>query len=163
VNHLHNSYHYHAASEEDTVRLAGIIAAWSYPGMVITLDGDLGAGKTRFSKAFAESIGVTDVVSSPTFTLIKEYQGTELPLYHMDVYRITLIEADDLGLDEYFYGSGVSLVEWASRISDILPTERLGIRIEDLGGLERNFELIPYGERYRAKCANLKENGVLTS
>lgn len=156
------TYQYHSNNEKDTEHLADILAEWSYPGMVIALDGELGAGKTRFSQAFAKSMGITDVVNSPTFTLIKEYRGISYPLFHMDVYRITVEEAEGLGLDEYFYGEGVSLVEWASRIREILPPERLDIRIEHVGEQERRFEMIPVGKIYSEKCEILRKNGVLS-
>ncbi|MBJ8193242.1 tRNA (adenosine(37)-N6)-threonylcarbamoyltransferase complex ATPase subunit type 1 TsaE, partial [Bacillus cereus] len=87
------------------------LADWIQPGTVIALDGDLGAGKTRFSQALARAIGVPDVVNSPTFTIIKEYEGTTLPFYHMDVYRLSIEEADELGLDDYFFGQGLTVVE----------------------------------------------------
>ena len=83
------------------------LAARAEPGTVIGLDGDLGAGKTAFSKQFAQHLGVNGVVNSPTFTIIKEYEG-RLPLYHMDVYRLSIDEADELGLDEYFWRRGLS-------------------------------------------------------
>lgn len=156
------TYQYHSHSEEDTIRLAEFLADASFPGMVIALDGDLGAGKTKFSQAFAKSLGVTAVVSSPTFTLIKEYQGDHYPLYHMDVYRIHLDEADELGLDDYFYGAGISLVEWASRIVELLPDEYLAISIENLGEHERMFNLVPWGRTFMERCKNLKENGVIS-
>src|SRR5690606_20910218 len=102
-----------AGGAEDTARLAALLASWAGPGTVIALDGDLGAGKTFFSQSFAKAIGVPGVVNSPTFTIIKEYEGETMPFYHMDVYRLSQAEADELGLDDYFFGSGVTLVEWA--------------------------------------------------
>lgn len=113
----------------DTEQLAGKIASFVEPGTIITLDGDLGAGKTTFSQSFAKALGVTEQVSSPTFTIIKEYEGKQHPLYHMDVYRLSIPEADELGLDEYFYGDGVTLVEWASIIEPLIPTAKLAIYI----------------------------------
>jgi tRNA threonylcarbamoyladenosine biosynthesis protein TsaE len=157
----HNGYYYLANSEEDTERLAARLADMFIPGTVITLDGDLGAGKTRFSQAVARAIGVTDTVNSPTFTLIKEYEGTRFPFYHMDVYRISLEEAGDLGLDEYFYGEGVTLVEWAELIAELLPKDRLAVRIEYRGERERTFFLVPYGDPYGQWCRTLKEQGLL--
>lgn len=145
-------------SEIETEQLGRRIAEMLVPGTVITLDGDLGAGKTRFSQAIAKGMGVPGVVNSPTFTIIKEYEGEKLPLYHMDVYRITQNEADDLGLDEYFYGEGVSLVEWSSLIPDILPADRLSIYIEKLGETERKFRIEGIGSPYDAWCQRLKEN-----
>ncbi|OWR33202.1 tRNA (adenosine(37)-N6)-threonylcarbamoyltransferase complex ATPase subunit type 1 TsaE [Saccharibacillus sp. O23] len=140
--------------EADTVELAGYFAELSQPGTVITLDGDLGAGKTRFSQGFAAALGVKGVVNSPTFTLIKEYQG-RLPLYHMDVYRITQDEAEDLGLDEYFEGAGVSLVEWASLIPDLLPPARLSLRIEHAGENGRIVHCEGIGAPYARWVADL--------
>jgi len=156
-----NSYLYRAASLEDTAYLAQRLASLLEPGSVLGLDGDLGAGKTAFSQALARALGVRDLVNSPTFTIIKEYEGAQLPFYHMDVYRLSLEEADELGLDDYFYGGGVTLIEWASLIEDILPPERLHIHIayEESG---RSFRLHPIGEPYSAWCRQLKENGVLT-
>jgi tRNA threonylcarbamoyladenosine biosynthesis protein TsaE len=122
----------------------------------------LGAGKTRFSQAIARTLGVPGVVNSPTFTIIKEYEGERLPLYHMDVYRISLEEAEELGLDEYFYGEGVTLVEWASLIRELLPEELLTVYIRNLGGQDRLFEIEPHGEPYEQWCASMKENGTLT-
>ncbi|MFS0723876.1 tRNA (adenosine(37)-N6)-threonylcarbamoyltransferase complex ATPase subunit type 1 TsaE [Paenibacillus sp. 1P07SE] len=149
-----------AGEEADTVRLARTLAAWAAPETVLALDGELGAGKTRFSQAYAEALGVRTVVNSPTFTIIKEYQGEQLPLYHMDVYRLSLMEADGLGLDEYFYGDGVTIVEWASLIEPLLPPERLELRIlhrEDGG---RRIELTGRGARCAAWCQQLEEMGA---
>ncbi|WP_442601873.1 tRNA (adenosine(37)-N6)-threonylcarbamoyltransferase complex ATPase subunit type 1 TsaE [Paenibacillus sp. KN14-4R] len=151
-----------AQSEQDTERFAKHLADLTVPGTVMTLDGDLGAGKTRFSQGFARGIGVQGVVNSPTFTIIKEYEGSQLPFYHMDVYRISLEEADELGLDEYFYGEGVTLVEWSSLIEELLPPQRLEIKIERIGESERQFVVIPHGDPYTQWCSNAKENGWLT-
>ncbi|XEC97538.1 tRNA (adenosine(37)-N6)-threonylcarbamoyltransferase complex ATPase subunit type 1 TsaE [Paenibacillus tarimensis] len=144
-----------AGSEQDTVRLAQRIAGEAQPGTVIALDGDLGAGKTRFSQAFAGALGVPGVVNSPTFTIIKEYEGGRLPFYHMDVYRISMAEADELGLDEYFFGDGVTLVEWASLIEPLLPEKRLQMFIEHLGGEARSIILTGIGEPYASWCRQL--------
>ncbi|CAM2980159.1 tRNA (adenosine(37)-N6)-threonylcarbamoyltransferase complex ATPase subunit type 1 TsaE [Paenibacillus sediminis] len=155
-------YKFIARSRQDTARLAAALAEVVTPGTVIALDGDLGAGKTTFSKAFAKHLGVHGVVNSPTFTLIKEYEG-RMPFYHMDVYRISLEEAEELGLDEYFYGEGVSLVEWASIIPELLPEAHLQLFIEVTGPEERQIRIIGYGEPYETWCRNLKENGVLSN
>lgn len=161
------TYEYESLGEADTDRLAAALGELAEAGAVVTLDGDLGAGKTRFSQAFAKALGVPGVVNSPTFTIIKEYEG-RLPFYHMDVYRLSVEEADELGLDDYFYGAGVTLVEWASLIEDLLPPERLGLRIErverpDEGGgfSERLIRLTPYGEPYAGWCRKLQEDGML--
>lgn len=134
-------------SLEETQRLAAYIGSQSWPGLVIALDGDLGAGKTTFSKALAAAIGVKEVVSSPTFTIIKEYEGN-LPFYHMDVYRLSLEEADELGLDDYFYGHGVTVVEWASLIEELMPEQFLAIRLEYIDEQQRMVHMEAFGERY---------------
>jgi len=149
-----------AQHEGDTVRLAERLAQWAVPGTLLALDGDLGAGKTRFSSAFAKAIGVKDIVSSPTFTIIKEYEGEHLTFYHMDVYRLSLEEADELGLDDYFFGQGVTIVEWASLIEELLPPERLELYIEHLGADARRISLTGYGERYAGWCDALNEMGA---
>ncbi len=141
-----------ASSEADTVAFADALAALVVPGTVLAVDGDLGAGKTRFAQAFAAALGVPGIVNSPTFTIIKEYEGGRLPLYHMDVYRLSLEEADELGLDEYFHGRGVSLVEWASIIEPILPDERLHIELSSTGPTSRTIRFTPIGDRYETWC-----------
>ncbi|MGA8943266.1 MAG: tRNA (adenosine(37)-N6)-threonylcarbamoyltransferase complex ATPase subunit type 1 TsaE [Thermoactinomyces sp.] len=117
-NHTVNTHH-----EKETKELARKIASYLKPGDVLALEGDLGAGKTTFTKGIAEGLGISDPVDSPTFTIIKEYEG-ELPLFHMDMYRIDSPD-EELGLEEYFYGEGVCLIEWASRIKSLLPETTL--------------------------------------
>lgn len=155
------TYQYKAANERETSRLAYALSGLFQAGTVVALDGDLGAGKTTFSKSVGAALGVREMINSPTFTLIKEYKGERLPFYHMDVYRITLEEAEEIGLDEYFYGEGVTLVEWASLIEDILPQERLEIYIETAGCEERLFRIAAKGSIYERWCATLKEQGLL--
>ncbi|WNR43906.1 tRNA (adenosine(37)-N6)-threonylcarbamoyltransferase complex ATPase subunit type 1 TsaE [Paenibacillus roseipurpureus] len=155
------TYRFHSLHEEDTDRLGRLLAAYLRPGTVVTLDGDLGAGKTRFSQGFAKAMGISEHVNSPTFTIIKEYEGAELPFYHMDMYRISQEEADELGLEDYFYGAGVTLIEWSSLIEDLLPPDRLRITITQEGDLTRVFHLTPYGSPYEDWCARMKENGHL--
>ncbi|MDD3393858.1 MAG: tRNA (adenosine(37)-N6)-threonylcarbamoyltransferase complex ATPase subunit type 1 TsaE [Clostridia bacterium] len=100
------------------------------PAQVYSLDGDLGVGKTVFTKGFARGLGITEHVTSPTFTIINEYMG-RMPLYHFDVYRISSEEEmEDTGYEDYFYGEGVSLVEWASLIPDLMPKDAIHISIE---------------------------------
>lgn len=150
---------YISKSPADTEQLAAWLARRSIPGTVIGLDGDLGAGKTAFSQGFAKHLGVSGVVNSPTFTIIKEYEG-RLPLYHMDVYRLSLDEADELGLDDYFFGEGVCLVEWSSLITELLPEKHLHITIETTDLLERVITINSLGEPYGQWCRELNENGV---
>lgn len=145
-----------APTEAGTIAFADALAQLVDPGSVFAVDGDLGAGKTRFAQAFAAAIGVPGIVNSPTYTIIKEYEGRTLPFYHMDVYRLSLNEADELGLDEYFHGDGVTLVEWASIIESILPLERLHIRIETTGPVSRKIICSPIGRKYEEWCRRLK-------
>lgn len=106
------------------------------PGTVIALTGDLGAGKTTLTKAIAQGLGIADMITSPTFTLVKEYGSGRLPLYHFDVYRIGDVdEMYELGYEEYFYGNGVCVVEWADLIEELLPENAIRIQIE-YGGKE---------------------------
>jgi tRNA threonylcarbamoyladenosine biosynthesis protein TsaE len=158
-NHVEAVFKYHSYSPQDTELLAAAIAAVSAPGMVIGLDGDLGAGKTSFSQGFARHLGVQGIVNSPTFTIIKEYEG-RMPLYHMDVYRISVQEADELGLDEYFYGQGVCLVEWSSIISELMPPRHLHIYMETVNPNERIITVTGTGEPYHDLCRTLEQNGV---
>ena len=132
-------------SELDTMELAQNIESEKFPNMVICLDGELGSGKTVFTKAFAQAMEVTDAVTSPTFTIIKEYNG-DMPLYHMDVYRLDG-NTDGVGIEEYFNAGGVVIIEWASTIKDILPDERLDIKIKSLGENKRSIHLIPHGKK----------------
>ena len=118
-------------SEEETFALAARMAEHARPGQIYALDGDLGAGKTVFCRGFAEGLGVTELVNSPTFTIIQEYTTGRLPLTHFDVYRIEEIEElDEIGADEYFYGKGICLIEWAERIRALLPEDTVWIRLE---------------------------------
>lgn len=156
-----DTYTYVSNGERETALLAEELAARMESGAVLALDGDLGAGKTRFSQSVARALGVKGVVNSPTFTIIKEYEGDRFPFYHMDVYRLSASEADELGLDDYFYGDGVTIVEWAELIRDLLPPDRLDIRFRHAGERERVIELTPHGERYADWCRQLKENGTI--
>ena len=144
-------YKYIAYEESETEELAENIESEKFPGMVICLNGELGSGKTVFTKAFASSLGITEPVTSPTFNIIKEYKDCEMPLYHMDVYRLEG-NVDELGLDDYFYGNGVTIVEWADMIEDKLPKERLDINIKVTGEDTRVFVLTPHGKKYEDIC-----------
>ena len=142
-------------STEQTMGLAQRLADKLVEGDVILLEGDLGAGKTTFTKGLAKGLHITRNVNSPTFTIIKEYEG-RLPLYHMDVYRLE--ESDeDLGFDDYFYGNGVTVVEWAHLIKDYLPAERLEINIYHKGDDEREVVFTGNGKRYEKICEELKK------
>lgn len=140
-------------SVEDAYAFADQIAKKLKPSDVITLEGDLGAGKTTFTKGLAKGLNIKKNVNSPTFTIIKEYYG-DLPLYHMDVYRLNDVE-EDLGFDEYFNGEGVTVVEWAHLIEDFLPENLLSISIYRLDETTRKFVLQPKGARYEKLCEEL--------
>lgn len=118
-------------NEEETRTFGHQLADQLGPGSIVALIGDLGTGKTTLSKYIAEGLGITEVVTSPTFTIVQEYHSGRLPLYHFDVYRIgDISEMEELGYEEYFFGDGVSLVEWADIIQELLPEETRIIRIE---------------------------------
>lgn len=135
--------------EEDLIELAQNIESEKFPNMVICLNGELGSGKTVFAKAFASAMGI-DEVSSPTFSIIKEYVG-ELPFYHMDVYRVEN-NVENLGIEEYFTKGGVTIIEWADMIKEYLPKERLDIKIKVTGENTRLVILTPHGEEYNSVC-----------
>ena len=140
------TYKIRTTSLEQTQDIAYKIGRWVSNGMILTLEGDLGAGKTTFTKGLAKGLGINRNVNSPTFNIIKEYQG-RIPLYHMDVYRLES-GGDDIGLDDYLFGDGVCVIEWASRIEDLLPMERLDIKIFREGENQRCIELTPIGKNY---------------
>ena len=139
-------------SEEDTIYLAQNIESEKFPNMVICLYGELGSGKTVFAKAFGHAMGI-DGVTSSTFNIIKEYSG-ELPLYHMDVYRVDN-NVDSLGIEEYFEKGGVTIIEWADLIADYLPEERLDIKFKIIDENTRVLVLKPYGEEYVRVCEDI--------
>jgi tRNA threonylcarbamoyladenosine biosynthesis protein TsaE len=143
-------YTLYTASPEETIELARRLGELVEPGTVLTLEGDLGAGKTHFTKGLASGLGVKRIVNSPTYTIIKEYQG-RLPLYHMDVYRVH-DGNEDLGFDDYFYGEGITVIEWASLIGEQLPHERLEIKFFHQGDQQRKIIFTPKGERYNLLC-----------
>ncbi len=142
-------------TDNETKKIGTYLASLLERGDVITLEGDLGAGKTTFTKGIAEGLGVKRAVTSPTFTIIKEYDG-EIPLYHMDVYRLEHSD-EDIGFDEYFFGDGVSVIEWASFITDYLPKERLMVKIEHINMDKRKLTLIPKGKRFENVVLQLRE------
>jgi tRNA threonylcarbamoyladenosine biosynthesis protein TsaE len=119
------------SSEKDTRAFAAELAEKAGPGDVIALVGDLGTGKTTLTKYIAEALGVTDVITSPTFNIVCEYKTGRMPLYHFDVYRLTgPEEVYDLGFDEYFYGDGLCVIEWADLIEETLPEETIFIEMQ---------------------------------
>lgn len=126
-------------SPEQTFTLGQALGESAKPGQVFTLVGDLGVGKTVFTQGLARGLGIEENISSPTFTIVQVYEEGRLPFYHFDVYRIgDISEMDEVGFDEYVYGDGVSLIEWANLIEEILPEQRIEITIEK--NLENGFD-----------------------
>lgn len=148
-----NTYEWTAKNSEETIQLAEQLGKILGKGDVITLEGDLGAGKTTFTKGIAKGMNITKTVNSPTFTIIKEYNG-DMPLYHMDVYRVE-DSYEDLGFDEYFEGNGVTVVEWAHLIEDQLPVQYLKICLYYHNETERKIVFHPIGEHYIGICKEL--------
>ena len=126
-------------SPEETLEFGKQLGEQAKPGQVYTLVGDLGVGKTLFTQGFAKGLGIAEPISSPTFTIVQEYEEGRLPFYHFDVYRIGDIEEmDEIGYEDYISGEGVSLIEWSNLIEEILPEERTEILIEK--DLEKGFD-----------------------
>ena len=124
---------------EETFEVGRKIGMNAKPGQIYTLTGDLGVGKTVFTQGVAAGLGITEPVNSPTFTIIQEYENGRLPFYHFDVYRIgDLEEMEEIGYDDYFFGQGICLIEWAELIEEILPEKRIEVTIEK--DLEKGFE-----------------------
>lgn len=147
------TYKITSRSEQDTIELAENIESEKFPNMVICLQGDLGSGKTVFTKGFAASLGIEEAVTSPTFNIIKEYTSGELDLFHMDVYRLDG-KVEDLGVEEYYHKNGVVIIEWSDMIKDYLPEERLEIKIK-ISEEDENTRIIlitPYGREYEDLC-----------
>jgi len=142
---------YISRSEEDTIILAENLESEKLSKMLICLKGDLGTGKTLFAKSFANAMGIKEAVTSPTFNIIKEYLCGQLPLYHMDVYRLEG-DIDDLGIEEYFTKKGVTIIEWADMIEDRLPKNRLDITINPISEDVRVFVIEPHGTKYEELC-----------
>ncbi len=126
-------------SAEDTAALGEQLGRNAKPGEVYTLIGDLGVGKTVFTQGFAKGLGITEPVNSPTFTIVQVYEEGRLPFYHFDVYRIGDVEEmDEIGYEDYFFGQGVCLIEWANLIEEILPESYVRVTIEK--DLEKGFD-----------------------
>ena len=124
---------------KDTFEIGYQLGKQAKAGSVFTLNGDLGVGKTVFTQGFAKGLGIEDTVNSPTFTIVQIYEEGRMPLYHFDVYRIGDVEEmEEIGYEDYFYGEGVCLIEWAELIEEILPENRIQITIEK--ELEKGFD-----------------------
>ncbi len=136
--------------EMETIELAQNFESEKFPNMIICLNGELGSGKTVFTKGLADALGIKETITSPTFAIIKEYEG-ELSLYHMDVYRLDG-NTEGVGIEEYFTKGGVVVIEWADTIKDILPEERLDIKFKVLDENRRVLYLYPHGKKYEELC-----------
>ena len=138
-------------SEEDTIVLAQNIESEKFENMVICLIGELGSGKTVFTKGLASALGIDENITSPTYNIIKEYTSGEMDLFHMDVYRLDG-DVSELGLEDYFNRNGIVVIEWANMIKEYLPEERLEIKFSVQGEEKRLLTIKPYGEKYEALC-----------
>lgn len=138
-------------SEIETIEIAQNFESEKFPNMIICLDGELGSGKTIFTKGIANALGITENITSPTFTIIKEYTSGEMPLYHMDVYRLDG-NYEGVGIEEYFSKDGIVIIEWSKTIKDILPDERLEIKFKILDENKRLLMITPYGKKYEELC-----------
>ena len=145
-----DTYKFTSHNESDTIELAQNLESEKFPNMVICLNGELGSGKTIFTKGFANALGITETVTSPTFNIIKEYDG-ELPLYHMDVYRLDG-DTEGVGIEDYFSKGGVVIIEWANTIKEILPEKRLDIKFKITGENSRVLIITPHGREYEELC-----------
>lgn len=133
-------------NKDEMIALGERIGKLAFPNMMITMEGDLGAGKTTMTKGIAKGLGINEIVNSPTFTIMKTYQG-RLKLFHLDVYRIENA-ISDFELEEYFEDNGVCVIEWANQIKELLPDELLEISIFDLGDDKRQLELSSNCSKY---------------
>ena len=151
---------YETNSARETYELGREIGLRAKKGQIYTLEGDLGVGKTVFTQGVADGLGIKEPVSSPTFTIIQEYEEGRLPFYHFDVYRIGDVEEmEEIGYDDYFFGEGVCLIEWADLIREILPEHVISVKIEK--DLDRGFD---YRKNYhRRDGAGMKILGLDSS
>lgn len=145
------NYKYTSRNEIDTMTLAQNFESEKFPNMVICLDGELGSGKTIFTKGFAKALGIEETITSPTFNVVKEYNTGELPLHHMDVYRL---DEDDntVGFNDYFTNGGITIIEWSDIIKDKLPEDRLEIKFNIIDENTRVLVITPYGTAYEELC-----------
>ena len=151
---IYMEYKITSNSEQDTIVLAQNFEAEKFSNMIICLIGELGSGKTIFTKGFAGALGIEENITSPTFNIIKEYKTGEMDLYHMDVYRLEG-NTDELGLEEYLKKDGVVIIEWADMIEAELPEERLEIKFKITGEEKRSITITPYGEKYEDLCEDV--------
>lgn len=152
-----NTLDFISHSESQTRRLGARLAAFLNAGDVLALVGDLGSGKTRWVQGVCKGLGVVEMVTSPTFTLVNEYQGL-YPVYHIDLYRLSgASETATFGLEDYLYGSGITLIEWADRIKNLLPDEYLTVELHHLEETKRRVVLRPTGQRFLSLVEAFKQ------
>ena len=144
-------YKFTSKDEMDTLELAQNIESEKFPNMVICLNGELGTGKTVFAKGFAQALGIEETITPPTFNIVKEYDTGELPLHHMDVYRLE-DNKDNIGIKDYFNKGGITIIEWADMIEDELPEERLDINFRFVDENTRILIFKPHGKIYEDVC-----------
>ncbi len=150
-------YSFELSSIEKTQALGVFLGEIAEPGDIITLEGDLGAGKTALTQAIGRGLEVDPkiYITSPTFSLLQEYQG-RLLLYHMDLYRLAGEEdIENLGFAEYIYGNGLTVIEWPERLGSLMPAERLHIQLLITGETSRTAQLTPYGNQWQKKVADI--------
>jgi tRNA threonylcarbamoyladenosine biosynthesis protein TsaE len=148
---------YELPSLEKTIALGEQLGKVAEPADIITLEGDLGAGKTALTQAIGRGLGIDPkiYITSPTFSLLQEYRG-RLPLYHMDLYRLAGEEdVENLGFSEYFYGDGLTVIEWPERLGSLMPTERLHVHLMITGETSRNAQLTFHGSKWQKKVADI--------
>lgn len=139
---------YISNNTEDTEKIAGMFSKSLKPGDIVTLDGDLGAGKTYFTAALCRALGVKEIVQSPTFTIVNEYRNAPVPVFHFDVYRISCAdEMFDIGFDDYLFGEGITVVEWADNIRELFDMPYYEIRILKDQSISENFRKIKIERR----------------
>ena len=160
INNFKIDYELISHSPEQTQKLGVSIGELALPGDIFLLVGSLGTGKTCLTQGIAWGLGIKEYAASPSFVLVRELYG-RLPLYHIDLYRLDHIEEiSELGLDDYLYGNGVCVVEWAEKGLGILPVEHLLIQISYLSDAERCFRFEPSGQRYQEMLNQLKHHPV---
>lgn len=144
-------------NEQEMLHFAANVAKYAFKDMIILLDGELGVGKTTFTKGFAKGLGVNAIIKSPTYTFVREYHQGLLPMFHMDTYRLEDIGPDGIGLEEYFEMGGVTLIEWSQFISDILPNHYLMIHFfrDNANEVGRYLVIESHGEMYEEIVKNI--------
>jgi len=147
-------------SAEDTYKIGERLGQLLFPGSIICLTGDLGAGKTAFTQGIGKGMGITEHIVSPTYTIINEYTSGRIPLYHFDVYRLgSSDEMYELGCDEYFYGDGATVLEWADNVDDVIPNEKLWITIRKLENPdEREIVFKAFGTDYEKLLEEMEKD-----